>query len=825
MNKLQSYSACSQRGLVAALILSTAVCTTAHAQQAMKWGLTLANINNPIPPVVVTNADGSVSITAGGGDTYSAPDSFTYAYQQVTGDFDICVQVVNVTGNDETQDSQKGALMVRSSLEPETYDFQVNAMPLAPFGRDGEIESIGRLDLDRDTDDVPGRMQKYGGDCTDAGYATYPDCWLRIQRQGDKLMSYFATTNTTDFPTGWASNPGSTNGWQLLTVVYTGTNFPETVYVGLSTVAHNNDIADTEHTVTATYANYGPTRWPPSTPSAAGVAVANTNSPGAFPNRQVLAANFEASLPSDGMGYPPDLVQSNQSAPEKIIWNSGGFGSVARDIIADISSQTPGAFSVARYQAGAFDFLLNPREPAAARQHLGDYSNPARVRYSAGGLDVPASQAWIPSPNYGVVLATVRKNGQQWNDTSPYFHAACYVQLDGVATAQGFDMLSGHFRGAQFYTRTTKLVTGTPTDPASDLGNLQRCAIPLAIAWFPYDQGWKAGYVDDAQLDQAAPGTAHWKRGDGWGLNSGTALSGLPVLQGQSLYNSPRIVTWMPDAVGMASGLAKLSFPGVNSLNDGMLFTIGNDEKSSTRGPSVNNAPLADGSGWYVAVRDIETSKADPTLYATSTGGDCGSSFSFLYIPFAADNLVGARVKGSDGSVIKGAGQFTLNRLAAGRYALTLPGKTGTNGVLILQNSGYLAQQPSGKTDVVDTSSLSYEFGGTNNPATAFIIESRYVDPSGGAGEVRLRDADFNFVWVDFQSPLAPPGTAPATPPTLSISLTGADSVQISWTAAAGYKLQSSTSLAPGATWTDLGTQNPQTIQITGTAQYFRAAK
>ena len=48
-----------------------------YAQQ-IKWGLTVLNINNPITPIVVTNGDGSISITAGGGDTYGAPDSFTY---------------------------------------------------------------------------------------------------------------------------------------------------------------------------------------------------------------------------------------------------------------------------------------------------------------------------------------------------------------------------------------------------------------------------------------------------------------------------------------------------------------------------------------------------------------------------------------------------------------------------------------------------------------------------------------------------------------------------------------------------------------------------
>src|SRR5262249_44106049 len=235
---------------------------------------------------------------------------------------------------------------------------------------------------------------------------------------------------------------------------------------------------------------------------------------------KVLGANFDASIAADGKGYLPDIVQSNQGPAQPIIWNSGGFGTVARDIIASIPNQTPGGFSFARYQPGAFAFLLCPRDPTAAVQRLGPYTNPSRVRYGTGGTNVAASQAWIPSPNYGFVFSTVRKNGQQWNDTAPYFYAATYVQLDGVATGQGYDMISGLFRGAQFYTRTTKPVTGSPTDPSSDLSNLQRCAIPIAIAWFPYDQGWKAGFIDPPDVN----GAAHWHRGDGWGLNGGNAL-------------------------------------------------------------------------------------------------------------------------------------------------------------------------------------------------------------------------------------------------------------------------------------------------------------
>lgn len=831
-----------ERGAVRALslagigLMSTLTISTSRGQQPLMWGLTLANINNPIPPIVVTNGDGSISITAGGGDTYGAPDSFTYAYQTVTGDFDIRVQVVNVTATDpQGQDSPKGSLMVRATLDPSSYDFMINALPLLPSGRNGQIETIGRIVLSSDTDDLPGRGLNYGpggglpayqGDTTDYGYCTYPDVWLRVQRQGERLMSYFATDNTADAPAGWASNPGSTNGWQLLGIVHAGPNFPKTLYVGLSTVAHNSNINDATHTVTSTYANYGPTPNPPSNPSDSGGAAWPGTGPGAFPNRRVLAANFDASVASDGLGYPPDTVQSNQAAPQQIIWNSGGYGGVARDIIANISGESPGGFSFARYQAGAFDFMLNPRDPVAALENLGDYTNPMRERYTSGDTNVPASQAWAPSPNYGFVFTTVHKNGEQWNDASTSFYAATYVQLDGVATGEGYDMIGGHFRGGQFYTRTTKLVTGPLSDPSSQgpgSGVLQRAAVPVSLAWFPYDQGWKAGFFDSPQFSAAVPGTPYWARGNGWGLNSGTALAGLPVPAGQASYNSPAgLLTWLqtPDGSGVYSGLALLSLPGVNSATDGMLFTIGNNENNSVRGPSASNAALTNGTGWYVAVRDMETSKPDPTIYATGGGNDAAANFSFLYVPYNADNLIGGHIA-TNGVTLQGAGNFSVTHLATGQYALTIPGKTGTNGVLLLQNTGYLADQPAGLTNVVDNSYFSYEYGGTNTPGNAFVIEARYVDDSGGGeGVVGLRDAEFNFLYVDFQNPVAPPGTVA---PVLTIAHGSGNNVIVSWNNGPGFILQKATSLQGVVTWTDVGPGNPSApIPTTGGPMFFR---
>ena len=251
-----------------------------------------------------------------------------------------------------------------------------------------------------------------------------------------------------------------------------------------------------------------------------------------------------------------------------------------------------------------------------------------------------------------------------------------------------------------------------------------------------------------------------WKHGDGWGLYSGTALDGCANGDGNTNYDSPQeLLTWVDATNGVFDGLALLRLPGVNSQTDGLLFTVADDENNSERGPSANNAALQDGSGWYVAVRDIQTSAGNPTVYATDGNSDAGSSFSFIYIPWNADNLIAGHIRGTNGATIKGAGNFTVTRLSTGHYSLSIPGKSDSDGVLMLLNSGYLANQPTGMSNVVDNSFLSYEYGGTNVPNNVFMIDAVTISDSDA---VVFADADFNFVWVDYANPLAPPGTVPA---------------------------------------------------------------
>jgi hypothetical protein len=325
------------------------------------------------------------------------------------------------------------------------------------------------------------------------------------------------------------------------------------------------------------------------------------------------------------LGYPGNIIQSNQGAATEIVWNDGGYASVSRDIISEINGESPLGFAAARYQCSGFDYAICPNNPLLSQSNLGPYTNSTRDRYSSGDDTVPACQSWCPSPNYGFAYPTIHKNGESWNDQSGPFWAAAYVQLDPASSSYSYDMITGQFNVGQAYTRTVKLVTTGPlNDGADSSGPIERAAVSHSLVYFPYSQGWRAGYFDDVlfsgglvNFDRGgfvgSPGVPMWKHGDGWGLYSGTALDGCTNGTGNTNYDSPaELLTWLDVTNGVDDGLALLQLPGVNSQTDGMLFTTGDDENNSERGVSANNAALPNGAGWYVAVRDIQTSVGNP---------------------------------------------------------------------------------------------------------------------------------------------------------------------------------------------------------------------
>ena len=85
------------------------------------------------------------------------------------------------------------------------------------------------------------------------------------------------------------------------------------------------------------------------------------------------------------------------------------------------------------------------------------------------------------------------------------------------------------------------------------------------------------------------------------------------------------------------------------------------------------------GSGWVVTIRE------DSALMGEEVATAGQFQFQFVYVPYTAQNLVGGYIEGTTGIALQSAGTFTMERTALGTYELTIPGKRGTNGTLLLQ--------------------------------------------------------------------------------------------------------------------------------------------
>ena len=741
---------------------------------------TFLNINNPIPSTINTNADGSFTVIAGGGDTYDSADSFNYFHEARTGDFDVQVQVLSVTADAATagQKNAKASLQVRANLSPGSPNIQVSVSPV-----DGAnyIETIFRPTQDGATDDPPSGSPKFDAGPYEGTYrpstGDVTPAWIRARRERNLIQTLYSTDGI---------------NWNIL-AEYQMDNFPGTAFVGLSTVAHVEASGDQALRVRATYSNYRNT---PKQPLAqVNGAPAEANSPGTFPDATVTGVNWHLSLPSDGIGYTADKTQSGP-----IVWNTGGFGTISRDLMVSIDDeQGPLEFGIARYATGALDFGIGVKDPVAAQQNLGPYSNPQRQRIGTPEASVPAAQAWFPSPRHGVLVPVVRKVGPvSWNDGAAPFYPHVFMAVDGSST-RAFNMDNGNFAGGDFYLRMAKIadMSEHPNSAANSAGGFQRAAFDCSVAWFPFHQGWKAGYFADA-----SGGTkGRWNRPYS---HSAAASDGTFAVDRST---AAALLRWEDLGGETYGGLGTLSLPKVNSLKDGLLFLTGNDDNTA-RGPQVNCAPLADGTGWTVAVRSVEENKNDPATYADADK----SEFSFLYVPLNTANLIGGEIDGAKGTASRSAGAFTVSRVSSGRYLIKIAGKSSKSGMIILQAVG---NHPANKA-VVDNVTLSYEAN-----ADGFLVESRAVNPAApaSASAVQLRDANFQFAWVDFTNPLSPAVVVPQ----LAVERSGSN-LLISWKGAgSSFVLEATPSLVKPS-WAPLtdGSATSFVVPNTAATQFFR---
>ena len=408
------------------------------------------------------------------------------------------------------------------------------------------------------------------------------------------------------------------------------------------------------------------------------------SAPGAYPNTSVTAVNILAK-------------------------GSTTFNSNVE--ITGFDGQGPIGWSVTKYNRGDLAVRFAPANPTAAVTNL----NKGFIDFTdtASGA---ASHTWRPNRERGVIIPTARQNGPiNWNDGEGAFFPT--VGLSWASSGPGYNMLDGSFGNGDVDINTGRAGTHASSPEAN---------FAFSVTWFPFDQGWIGGDVGTPVI-----GDPNGVLPDGSGRWSAPNAHSAGITAG--------MIQWQISSIsGTYGGLATVTLPGVDSLEDGMIFATSTDGGSDVN--IVGVLPSPGGTNWIVTIREDSETTAD-TLAV-----DGQSEFQFVYVPFNAQRLVGGHIVGTTGAKRKAAGDFTVVRTAVGTYELTIPGKTGTDGALLLQ----VADQETGTTDTLASRAfLSYQYSGGK-----FVIQSRKTTSETTAD---LADASFYVAWVDFANPLAMP--------------------------------------------------------------------
>lgn len=405
----------------------------------------------------------------------------------------------------------------------------------------------------------------------------------------------------------------------------------------------------------------------------------------------------------EGGGLPGAFPNTSISAVNVIVKGSTTFDSSVE--VSGLNGSGPIAWSVNRYNRGDFAIRLSPGDPVAALNNLGL----GFTEFADSTAGIPASQAWRPSPLLGVVIPTARQNGPvDWGDGEGPFYPT--IALSESSSGPGYSMADGSWGTGNVDINTGRAGTHSSSPEAN---------FNFSATWFPYDQGWLGGEV-------AGPTT---EGVSGW-TSSGAHATGLTA----------GMIQWpqFPAESGVYGGLAQLVLPGVNALNDGMVFATSSDGASDAN--MVGVVPKSDGTGWWVAIREDSATDAETLVEASQ------SEFQFVYVPFTAEGLIGGQVLGSDGSKVKAAGEFAVSRTGTGTYELTIPGKTGLDGTLLLQVAD---EEPGTSVVLASRAFLTYQFLNGR-----FVIEARKTTSETGAD---LADTSFYVAWVDFKAPMTMP--------------------------------------------------------------------
>ena len=370
-------------------------------------------------------------------------------------------------------------------------------------------------------------------------------------------------------------------------------------------------------------------------------------------------------------------------------------------VLAQEQDAVGGGFDANQAMPGSLDEVALYDKALSATEVSGHYAAAWDTCVVAGNIAVddtthtwtvedsgPARMTVLSAPNEGDAAMGI--GGQAATSGNPSTDGKRFEWREGVMMAtvreNGRDGKYGTVEAARDTWGSDSLTTHTTQPGGAELD------INVATAFFPFAGCWQAGHVNA----------------------SGTLVAANGISQSMLTHDATY------------AGKYTLKIPGVNSLNDGMLFTIG----GSSDDRAVGTYLLSDGSGWRINVQDNDSD------YGSTVQDD----FSFVYMPYWVPNLVGGLID-HNGTVIDGhsVGDFTISPAGTGQYRLTITGKSPDTGMLLLTIADEVSWAAS---DLPQDNVLSYQAAGSD-----FIIRASDLPGCG------LQNTRFVFAYIDFEDP------------------------------------------------------------------------
>ena len=422
------------------------------------------------------------------------------------------------------------------------------------------------------------------------------------------------------------------------------------------------------------------------------------------------------------------------------------------------------------------DPRLNPMDPAfdptlAAIASPADYTignDPGGAQSGGFGPGGPPNYAWIPNAAYGVIMSNPALNGIDYGyllQGLPVGTVRAHVHSSiDRGGGRGYSMITGEYSDEGGGAGAIFVSQNWMTRPIS-----LESVIDHTSSWFPYAEGWLAGWVEgndpDANFVEVSEG--------------GTTITAANPSLG------PDVAEW----TSFARSEGRIELPGIDP-SDGMLFMNASDNSAEAPGADPTNpgdfdsgkiiGVLPDDSGWDFILRfvngvDFDGSGDRPEPFP-EPGDPINNAYSFVFIPYDACNLVGGYVHGDTAMFIEQVGDISITRidrdaqdnddpqdLDGGFYALEIPGASPEAGGLILQIADGIDRDGDQVADpIADRAYADYEWDPDFGDDGAFIVNTFELTANALLGfDPDVRDADFYVAYIPFESGIQPEPCSP----------------------------------------------------------------